>query len=87
MSKNCKQDLIDAIAEKTGDTKASIKQILDLAFENIESMATEEGITIHNFGTFKYKTRAARTGRDPRTQQPISIPEKVKLTFTPTQRS
>jgi nucleoid DNA-binding protein len=84
--KACKQDLINKVAEATNETKADVKRILDSAFYSIEVLAQEEGISIHGFGTFKYKTRAARTCRDPRTQQPVEVPEKTSLTFSATKR-
>ena len=38
---------------------------------------------IPGFGTFQMKVRAARTGRNPRTGDPIQIPATKVVTFKP----
>ena len=40
-------------------------------------------LTLTGFGTFKVSERAARTGRDPRTGNPIDIPASKAVRFTP----
>jgi len=37
------------------------------------------------FGTFAKKYRQARSGRNPQTHEPITIPEQVTITFSPGQ--
>jgi DNA-binding protein HU-beta len=43
--------------------------------------ASKERITIKGFGSFETKTRAARKGRNPKTGEELTIPEKTVLTF------
>ena len=46
-----------------------------LAFSLLPTAALADGekIALAGFGTFETRERAARTGRDPRTKQPIEI--------------
>jgi DNA-binding protein HU-beta len=45
-------------------------------------MALDKKITLMGFGSFQAKERAARTGRNPRTGEPIDIPAMKAPTFT-----
>lgn len=40
-------------------------------------------VTIRGFGTFKKRKRRAFTGSDPRTGEPVEIPERYSVTFKP----
>lgn len=87
MSKNYKVALIAAVAERADITKVEAKRILDIALDLIPSLAEGDGLTIADFGTFKYKTRAARTGRNPMTGAALEIPEQTALSFKATKRA
>lgn len=79
-------DLVDAVQQDVGIPKNTIKNVLRSAFDAINAK-TATGITavrISNFGTFQTKTRAARTGRNPRTGEVIQIAESKVLSFKPT---
>ena len=69
-----KAELIDAIAKSSDISKASAGNALDGALEAIKT-ALKKGqtVTLVGFGTFKVGTRAARTGRNPRTGAAITI--------------
>lgn len=45
--------------------------------------ARHDHVLVTGFGTFKPVTRAARTGRNPRTGAPAPIPARTGLRFTP----
>ena len=80
-----KEQLIIAIAtELPGTTKKNINQFLD-AFTKVvsESVADGEKITIVGFGTFESVEVKERTGRNPKTNEAITIPGSVKPKFTP----
>ncbi|MDV6344975.1 MULTISPECIES: HU family DNA-binding protein [unclassified Nitrosomonas] len=69
-----KSDLIDAIAESAGISKASAGDALNGALSAIKSaLKKNESVTLVGFGTFKIGKRAARTGRNPRTGEVIKI--------------
>ena len=69
-----KTDLIAQVAANTEMSKKSAEQAVNAVFEALsKAMSEGEKITISGFGTFETRERAARTGRDPRTKQPIEI--------------
>ena len=75
-------DLIDAVAAKTGATKADAKQLLDSVFGAIADAARKgDEVAINGFGKFKVKASPARDGRNPATGETIKIRASKKLTF------
>ena len=69
-----KSDLIDAIAASTGLTKADAGRALDATTDNIASALQKgQSVSMVGLGTFSVKSRAARTGRNPRTGETIQI--------------
>ncbi len=69
-----KMELVDAIAEGADLTKASANRALDAMLENIASaLKAGDQVGLVGFGTFIIKDRAARTGRNPQTGEPIQI--------------
>jgi DNA-binding protein HU-beta len=79
-----KSDLVKMVADKTGNTQVAVKAILDATFEIIQNVAAEDSLIIRDFGVFKTKVRAARTGRNPNTGNTIQIPESKVLSFKAT---
>lgn len=79
-----KAQLIDAIAEKAGLTKADAKKALD-AFVDSTTNALKNGdrVALIGFGSFSVATRSARTGRNPQSGSPIEIPERKVVKFKP----
>jgi DNA-binding protein HU-beta len=77
-----KAELVDAIAGKAGLTKADAKRSLD-AFTEIVAKSLKKGdkIALVGFGTFSVSQRSARTGRNPRTGEPIKIKAKKVAKF------
>lgn len=72
------------LAEKLGVTQKRADEILNTFIEIMpECIAEDQELRIRNFGTFKVKERAARTGRNPRTGETIQIPAKKVLQFKP----
>lgn len=70
-----KSDLVDLIAKKTGSTKAAAEKVLQSFLSCVQDTLVKEGkITLTGFGTFSVETRNARTGRNPRTGEPMNIP-------------
>ena len=69
-----KQQLVDAVAQNTGMTKkdsvSAVSAILDVI---TETLASGEDVKITGFGSFEVKTREARTGRNPKTKEQITI--------------
>jgi DNA-binding protein HU-beta len=62
------------MAEKAGLTKADAEKALKAFTDAVtEALKAGEKVSLVGFGTFAVKERAARTGRNPQTGNPISI--------------
>ena len=79
-----KTELINAVAEKAvlskKDSEAAVTAALDVI-----SAALAEGdeVRLVGFVTFEVKKRAARTGRNPKTKEPVEIPASKVPAFKP----
>ena len=70
-----KSDLVDRVAEATGEAKTKISQVVDETINAVQgALAKGEKVTIPGFGTFQPRARKARTGRTPRTGDTVKIP-------------
>ncbi len=70
-----KSELIDAVAASADIPKAQAGRALDAVLESVTgALAKGEQVVLVGFGTFSVKDRAARTGRNPQTGDPIDIP-------------
>ncbi len=79
-----KTQLIDAMAAKSGLTKADSKKALEAFMEaTAEALKSDDKIQLIGFGTFSTSERAARTGRNPRTGAEIKIDAKKVVKFKP----
>jgi DNA-binding protein HU-beta len=73
-----KSELVDALADATGMTKADAGRAIDALFDTndgvlVQAMKKGQRVQITGFGTFESRQRKARTGRNPRTGQTIEI--------------
>lgn len=77
-----KAQLIDAMAGKSGLTKADAKKALD-GFIDVtgDALKTGDRISLVGFGSFSISERSARTGRNPQTGKEIRIPAKKVVKF------
>lgn len=68
-------ELISHIQELTGQTKTEVGSTLTALLHSITSAVSHgEKVTLVGFGTFERRNRSARTGRNPRTLNPLRIP-------------
>ena len=68
-----KADLVNEVAKVTG-TKNEAQAALDCVFDTIaKALKGKEEVTVVGFGTFKVRNRKARTGRNPKTGEAITI--------------
>ncbi|HXY05880.1 MAG TPA: HU family DNA-binding protein [Burkholderiaceae bacterium] len=69
-----KTELIEHIARQADISKAAAGRALEAILGGIRaSLKKGNSVTLVGFGTFLVGKRAARTGRNPRTNQPIKI--------------
>ena len=79
-----KAQLIDAMAAKSGLTKADAKKSLDAFIEATgEALKSGDRVALVGFGSFSVSTRSARSGRNPQTGKVIDIPAKNVVKFKP----
>jgi DNA-binding protein HU-beta len=77
-----KSELIEAIAASADIPKAAASRALDAMVDTVtESLKKGDSVSLVGFGTFSVKERAARTGRNPQTGQPIQISAAKVPTF------
>ena len=68
-------ELVAKIAEKSELTKKDSEKALTAFIESVtEALADKDKVQLVGFGTFETRSRVERTGRDPRTGNPIKIP-------------
>jgi DNA-binding protein HU-beta len=69
-----KTELIDHIAKSADLSKAAATRSVDALIAAVKTTLKKNGtVTLVGFGTFSVGKRAARTGRNPRTGDPIKI--------------
>lgn len=79
-----KTELIAIVAKSTGLTRATVDHVLNDATAQIqEALAKGEKVQMLPFGIFTVKSRPARSGRNPRTGDPIDISERKVVKFKP----
>ncbi|MBI9066970.1 MAG: HU family DNA-binding protein [Salinivirgaceae bacterium] len=77
-----KQELVAAMAEKAGLTKADAEKALNAFVETTkQTLGKKESIQLVGFGTFSVSERAQRTGRNPQTGKEITIAAKSVAKF------
>ena len=69
-----KTELVDAVAESADLSKAAASRALDAVLDAMTGALRQgDQVSLVGFGTFQVKERSARTGRNPRTGEPIEI--------------
>ena len=77
-----KAEIIEALAEKTGLTKADVARVYEGTFELFkEELGKGNDVAVAGFGTFKISERAARDEINPLTKKPLHIPAKKAVSF------
>lgn len=82
-----KRELVIQVANKLGMTQSDVAKIIEGTFDAISrSLAKGKRWELRDFGVFEVKTRASRTGRNPRTGDEVPVPERRVVTFRPGKR-
>ena len=77
-----KNDLISAVADNSGLSKADAGKAVDGVFDAIVGALQSGGeVRVVGFGTFSTAQRKATTGRNPRTGEAIQIPASTQPKF------
>lgn len=79
-----KTELIDAMAENAGISKAAAKKALESFLDNVGNSLKNGGrVSLVGFGSWAVTQRAAREGRNPQTGKTIKIGAKNVVKFKP----
>ncbi len=77
-----KAELINAIAEEAGLSKADAKKALDATVKAVSDALVAGGkVSLVGFGTFSVSERSARQGINPKTKETITIEAKKVAKF------
>ncbi len=80
-----RSELVQKIAsENSGLKHSEIEQIVDIFFDAIIDQLAKNGrVELRGFGAFSARSRAARTGRNPRTGTSVPVEAKRVPYFKP----
>ena len=77
-----KNDLVAAVSDSSGLSKADSAKAVDAVFDSITGSLSGGGeVRLVGFGTFSVADRKATTGRNPRTGEAIQIPASKQPKF------
>ena len=78
-----KAELIDAVAAAADLPKGEASRAVEAVTQAIADELSKGGqVAIVGFGTFQVRERAARTGRNPQTGEPVKIKASKAMKFT-----
>ncbi|WP_255218496.1 HU family DNA-binding protein [Paraburkholderia caledonica] len=78
-----KQELVDAVAAATGQSKAAASEAIDAFIGAVTKAVTKgDAVQLIGFGSFSTGARAARVGRNPATGAEIQIAAAKTVKFT-----
>jgi integration host factor subunit beta len=80
-----RSELLQAIAAENPELRPDeIEQVVTIFFDEIGKRLAEGGrVELRGFGAFSTRGRDARTGRNPRTGEPVEVPAKRVPYFKP----
>lgn len=79
-----KEELVGQLAGQLGASKSEAGRVLDAVVKVLgDAIVGGAPFTIPALGTFEVKTRAARTGRNPKTGEAIDIAASRTVAFRP----
>ncbi len=77
-----KAELINAVAASAEVSKKDAEAVITATLDAIvDALKEGEKVQLVGFGSFEVKKRAARTGRNPKTKEPIDIPASTVPVF------
>ena len=77
-----KKELIDRIADSTGHRRVQVKRVVQQFLDEIiAELGKGNRLEFRDFGVFETKLRKARRAQNPKTLQPVEVPEKRTVKF------
>jgi integration host factor subunit beta len=77
-----KKELIDRIADTTNTRRVQVKRVVQQFLDEIvNELGKGNRLEFRDFGVFESKVRKARKAQNPKTLQPVAVPEKRTVKF------
>jgi integration host factor subunit beta len=77
-----KKELIDRIADSTNSRRVQVKRVIQQFLDEIvNELGKGNRLEFRDFGVFESKLRKARKAQNPKTLQPVAVPEKRTVKF------
>src|SRR5438309_1717243 len=77
-----KKELIDRIAESTNQKRVQVKRVVQQFLDEIvNELGKGNRLEFRDFGVFETKLRKARKAQNPKTLEPVAVPEKRTVKF------
>ncbi|MEM8834435.1 MAG: HU family DNA-binding protein [Planctomycetota bacterium] len=77
-----KKDLIDRIADGTGQKRVTVKKTIQSFLDQvIVELGRGNRLEFRDFGVFEIRERKARTAQNPKTLEPVDVPAKKVVKF------
>lgn len=79
-----KTSLTEKIAQELGLSRLTAEEVVNEFFATIKkALLAGENIELRGFGSFRFRQRRSRLGRNPKTGKPVKVPAKKVLFFKP----
>ena len=77
-----KKEMVDRIADLTGEKRVVVKSVLQAFLDEvITELGSGNRLEFRDFGVFETKQRAARVAQNPKTLDPVHVPPKRTVKF------
>ena len=77
-----KAEIVEAIYEKTDRNRSDVKDIVETLLEIMKkAIVDESALLISGFGKFEAYAKEARKGRNPQTDESITLPSRKVVVF------
>lgn len=77
-----KADLVEGVAASANLSKKESEAIVHVFLDSlVDALRRGDGIELRGFGSFRFRQRGARSGRNPRTGEAVQVPAKRVVYF------
>ena len=77
-----KKELIDRISDGTGQRRVQVKRVVQQFLDEVvKELGNGNRLEFRDFGVFETKLRKARRAQNPKTLEPVEVPEKRTVKF------
>src|SRR5437762_10559384 len=77
-----KKELIDRISDSTSTKRVQVKRVVQQFLDEIvNELGRANRLEFRDFGVFETKIRKARKAQNPKTLEPVEVPEKRTVKF------